>query len=232
MTSLELAIYLGEIREEFITEARNPEQRQHQSLRRIWLIAAVIALAALLVGCAVVYALQLENLRIGQAEIPQPQVVIEGTSPAETEATMEVLSLQGIRGSVNYQANQEWLNFTQSYTPKPISGWDSSPEYWAYSLQDQAMVDKLNEICEKYGLKIIGKSWHEHQDCSHFLKLAGIDSLVKPEYQSVFQQPQGRFFPGGSFTVYGQLNLEGEEMPLFVTYQYVKKMSSMMCSAM
>lgn len=223
MTSLELAIYLGEIREEFITEARNPEQRQHQSLRRIWLIAAVIALAALLVGCAVVYALQLENLRIGQAEIPQPQVVIEGTSPAETEATMEVLSLQGIRGSVNYQANQEWLNFSQSYTPKPISGWDSSPEYWAYSLQDQTMVDKLNEICEKYGLKIIGKSWHEHQDCSHFLKLAGIDSLVKPEYLSVFQQPQGRFFPGGSFTVYGQLNLEGEEMPLFVTYQYLKK---------
>lgn len=85
------------------------------------------------------------------------------------------------------------------------------------------MVDKLNEICEKYGLKIIGKSWHEHQDCSHFLKLAGIDSLVKPEYQSVFQQPQGRFFPGGSFTVYGQLNLEGDEMPLFITYQYVKK---------
>ena len=85
------------------------------------------------------------------------------------------------------------------------------------------MVDKVDEICEKYELKIIGKSWHEHQDCSHFLKLAGIDSLVKPEYQSVFQQPQGRFFPGGSFTVYGQLNLAGEEMPLFVTYQYVKK---------
>ena len=90
MTSWELAIYLGEIREEFITEARNPEQGRHQSLRRIWLIAAVIALAALLVGCAVVYALRLENLRIGQAEIPQPQVVIEGTAPAETEATMEV----------------------------------------------------------------------------------------------------------------------------------------------
>lgn len=223
MTSLELAIYLGEIREEFITEARNPEQEQHQSLRRIWLIAAVIALAALLVGCAVVYALRLENLRIGQMEIPQPQIVTEGTAPAETEATMEVLSLQGIRGSVNYQANQEWLNFTQSYMPKPVSGWESSPEYWAYSLQDQAMVDKLDELCEKYGLKIIGKSWHEHQDCSHFLKLAGIDSLVKPEYQSVFLQPQGRFFPGGSFTVYGQLNLAGEEMPLFVTYQYVKK---------
>lgn len=223
MTSLELAICLGEIRGEFITEARHPEQGKSQGLRRIWLIAAVIVLAALLVGCAVVYALRLENLRIGQLDIPKPHTVTEGTDPVETEATVEVLSLQGIRGSVNYQANQEWLNFTQSYTPKPISGWGSSPEYWAYSLQDQTMVDKLNEICEKYGLKIIGKSWHEHQDCSHFLKLAGIDSLVKPEYQSVFQQPQGRFFPGGSFTVYGQLNLEGDEMPLFITYQYVKK---------
>lgn len=223
MTSLELAICLGEIPDEYIVEARQTAQRENQSIRKIWLIAAVIALAALLVGCAVVYALRLENLRIGQAEIPQPQVVTDGTNPTETETPVEILSLQGIRGSVNYQANQEWLNFIQSYTPKPVSGWDSSPEYWAYSLQDQTMVDKLNEICEKYGLKIIGKSWHEHQDCSHFLKLAGIDSLVKPEYLSVFQQPQGRFFPGGSFTVYGQLNLEGEEMPLFVTYQYVKK---------
>src|SRR5699024_7852451 len=89
--------------------------------------------------------------------------------------------------------------------------------------QDQTMVEKLNEICEKYGLKIIGKSWHEHQDCSHFLKLAGIDSLVKPEYLSVCQQPKGRFFPGGSFTVSVRLNLEGEEMPMFITYQYVKK---------
>lgn len=223
MTSLELAICLGEIRGEFISEARQTVQAKQRNHRKIWLIAAAIALAALLVGCAVAYALRMENLRIGQVKIPQPVAVSEGTSPVEMAVEMDILSLQGIRGSVNYQANQEWLDFTQSYTPDLVSDWDSSPEYWAYSLQDQTMVDKLDAICEQYGLKIIGKSWHEHQDCSYFLKLAGIDSLVKPEYQSVFQQPQGRFFPGGSFTVYGQLNLAGEEIPLFVTYHYVKK---------
>ena len=128
MTSLELAICLGEIPDEYIVEARQTAQRENQSIRKIWLIAAVIALAALLVGCAVVYTLRLENLRIGQAEIPQSQVVTDGTNPTETETPVEILSLQGIRGSVNYQANQEWLNFIQSYTPKPVSGWDTSSE--------------------------------------------------------------------------------------------------------
>ena len=50
MTSLELAICLGEIPDEYIMEARQTAQRENQSIRKIWLIAAVIALAALLVG--------------------------------------------------------------------------------------------------------------------------------------------------------------------------------------
>ena len=47
-----------------ITPARNQHKAQSKRLsaKKIWLIAAVIALTALLVGCAVIYVLSLERL--------------------------------------------------------------------------------------------------------------------------------------------------------------------------
>ena len=82
-------------------------------------------------------------------------------------------------------------------------------------------MDKLDEICAKYGLKIIGKPWHEHIDCNQFLTLLGIDSLLKPNADATLSIPAGRFFPGGSFTIYGTLKLANTEN-LF-TYHCVKK---------
>ena len=83
------------------------------------------------------------------------------------------------------------------------------------------MVDKLDEICAKYGLKVIGKAWHEQVDCNKFLPLLGIDSLLKSGTDATLSIPAGRYFPGGSFTIYGTLNL-GDAAEMF-TYQCVKK---------
>ena len=83
------------------------------------------------------------------------------------------------------------------------------------------MVDKLDEICAKYGLKVIGKAWHEQVDCNKFLPLLGIDSLLKAGTDATLSIPAGRYFPGGSFTIYGTLNL-GDAAEMF-TYQCVKK---------
>lgn len=85
------------------------------------------------------------------------------------------------------------------------------------------MVEKLDEICKKYGLNLIGKPWHEHVDCSNFLSLAGVENLMKEDSGAVLHIPQGRFFPGGSFTVYGTLELPGTEKQLELTYHCVKK---------
>ena len=177
--------------------------------RKIWLVAAVIALALLLAGCGIAYVLSLRQLELGTQTIPLPtDASQDGTAPTETEMQLTVFSLQGIEGTPNYQANQEWLAFTQSYTPSGGEYWDSDPAYWAYSVQDQTMVDKLDEICAKYGLKVIGKAWHEQVDCNKFLPLLGIDSLLKAGTDATLSIPAGRYFPGGSFTIYGTLNLE------------------------
>lgn len=200
------------------------EEKTYAKSRRTLLVAIICLLALLLAGCCVAYMLSLRQLTLGTETVPIPESSpISESSPenSASETQLTVFSLQGIEGTPNYQASQEWLAFTQSYTPSAGDYWDSDPAYWAYSVQDQTMVDKLDEICAKYGLSVIGKPWHEQVDCNKFLPLLGIDSLLKPDTDATLSIPAGRYFPGGSFTIYGTLNL-GDAAEMF-TYQCVKK---------
>lgn len=222
MNGKDLLIGLGSISPKYYDEAENDtftEVKGRRTFRRPLLVAAIIALLLMLVGCAVVYVLRLQDLTIGHHTVIHQN--INETKP--TEIQLEVLSLQGIKDSPAYLANQEWLQFTESYTPERGEYWNSEEAYWAYSVLDQTMVDKLNEICDKYELKIIGKPWHEHQDCTQFLNLIGIQSLLRSDSEAVIRIPQGRFFEGGSFTVYGDITLSDGAMPAYITYQYVSK---------
>ena len=226
MTSFQLLKGLTGIDSEFLVRVeqrtdKQKEMKSHRGIHRPFLLAALIALLLMLVGCGIVYVLHLQDLKIGERTVPQTQYDDSGNQIGETEVHLDVLSIQGIKGTPNYLANQEWLSFTNSYTHTGGEYWESEPEYWAYSVQNQEMVDKLDEICAKYGLKIIGKPWHEHIDCNPFLTLLGIDSLLKPNADATLSIPAGRFFPGGSFTIYGTLKL-AETDNLF-TYHCVKK---------
>ena len=200
------------------------EEKTYAKSRRTLLVAIVCLLALLLAGCGVAYMLSLRQLTLGTEKVPIPESSpISESSPEDSasETQLTVFSLQGIEGTPNYQASQEWLAFPQSYTRSGGDYWDSDPAYWAYSVQDQTMVDKLDDICARYGLSVIGKPWHEQVDCNKFLPLLGIDSLLKPDTDATLSIPAGRYFPGGSFTIYGTLNL-GNAAEMF-TYQCVKK---------
>ncbi|MDD6967170.1 MAG: hypothetical protein PUK18_06700 [Firmicutes bacterium] len=226
MTSIQLLKGFTGIDSEFLVRVeqrtdKQKEMKSHRGIHRPFLLAALIALLLMLVGCGIVYVLHLQDLKIGEQTVPQTQYDDSSNQIGETEVHLDVLSIQGIKGTPNYLANQEWLAFTNSYTHTGGGYWESEPEYWAYSVQNQEMVDKLDEICAKYGLKIIGKPWHEHIDCNPFLTLLGIDSLLKPNADATLSIPAGRFFPGGSFTIYGTLKL-AETDNLF-TYHCVKK---------
>lgn len=226
MTSFQLLKGLTGIDSELLVSVeqhtdRQKEVKSHRGIHRPFLLAALIALLLMLVGCGIAYVLHLQDLKIGEQTVPQTQYDDSGNRIGKTEVNLDVLSLQGIKGSPNYLANQEWLAFTNSYTHTGGEYWESEPEYWAYSVQNQEMVDKLDEICAKYGLKIIGKPWHEHIDCNQFLTLLGIDSLLKPNADAALSIPAGRFFPGGSFTIYGTLKLANTDHPF--TYHCVKK---------
>ena len=187
--------------------------------KKMWLIAAIVALLLALAGCTVVCLLHMQDLKIGEHSV----ISTQQNSSESTERELDVLSLQGIQDSSNYLANQEWLAFTQSYEPELGEYWESNEQYWAYNVQNQVMVDKLNEICGKYSLNVIGKPWHEHVDCKEFLPLVGVNTLLQPESNAIIHIPQGRFFPGGSFTVYGTVKLSDKEHILDLTYHCVHK---------
>lgn len=212
MNGRDLLIGIGNISHKYYEEAENgtlAESRARRSIRRPLFVAALIGLMLLLVGCAITYLLRMESLHIG--------------SETRQGTQLEVLSAQGIKDTPNYRANQEWLEFTQSYDPELTDYWDSDEAYWAYGVLNQAMVDKVDEICEKYGLNIIGKPWHEHVGCMEFLPLLGVDHLLKTESDAELTIPQGRFFPGGSFNVYGSLVFPDGRILPDLSFDYIKK---------
>ena len=165
MNAQDILDMIGDAKGTYIWDAQQvrsgevPARVRSFSGRKLLLIAALVSLLLMLVGCAVVYMLHLQDLKIGEHTVIAP----ENSFSESAEVELDVLSLQGITGSGNYLANQEWLAFTQSYEPELGDYWVSEEEYWAYNVLNQVMVDKLDEICEKYVddvIDVINKKGH------------------------------------------------------------------------
>ena len=216
MTGKDLLAAFGDISQDYYEEAERGsiELCARPRLRsKPLLVAAIVSLLLVLMGCALVV-MHMRDLVIGERTF---------TDQTGETVHLDILSSQGIRETPNYLANQEWLAFTQSYTPDQADGWQSPEEYWAYGVLDQTMADKLEEVCARYGLNVIGKPWHEHVDCYEFLKLAGIRDILKESSEADLDIPRGRYFPGGSFSVYGSLTLPSGERLENLEFNYIRK---------
>ena len=102
------------------TVADKEEQKRtaRPTIRRPLLIAALIAMLLLLVGCAVAYVLSIQDMKVGeQQEIYQDFSADGREYLGEKTVTQQVLTLAGIKGSPSYQAAQEWFDFKQEYDP-------------------------------------------------------------------------------------------------------------------
>ena len=109
MNSNDLFDIIGETPERYVLDAANASAKvipmRKRSTKRMWLIAAIIALILCLVGCAVAYVLSLGNMILGTEFIEDRTGVTEPRTQ---------LSLQGFVGSNSYQAAKEWFDFLQS----------------------------------------------------------------------------------------------------------------------
>lgn len=190
--------------------------RKAKRLRRPLLIAAIVALTALLAGCAVAYVLHLRDLKLGTREF-QVDIWNEEEQVSKTETvTQTALSLNGITGSPSYQAAKEWFDFTQSYDPdQKILGsvWGNLPEYpgyEGYNLYSQEMVDKVDEIVEKYHLKLDGSALASSSPRATYRYL-GIESMLNPGTTAQAREPNlGWYTEAGHFYTSFDLQL-GEE---------------------
>lgn len=179
---------------QFPTDAeKNGDARR--LLRRPFLIAAIIALMLLLMGCAVVYLLSMREIHIGQQQTYQDVFAYDPESGqavaylGQETVTEEVLTLAGLKGSRNYQAAQEWFAFKKEYDPDHtileklqndglVPGFPA--EYESYNIYSQELKDKLDEILEKYNLNPIGETIPfktEELAC----KALGLEDIVNPE---------------------------------------------------
>ena len=151
-------------------------ENAHRRFRGPFLIAAIIGLLMLLVGCAA-YFFSLKQLVVidhSNQVVATVQEHKQELPPKETSETLpettkgpyvaeQVLSLQGYEGSPAYKALQEWLTYATEYTIRNpelrFSDEFQRPDaYRSYHCYTQEMVDKVDEICNKYGLHLIGTS--------------------------------------------------------------------------
>ena len=169
MNGKDLFLGMNYVNAEFVDEAEAVTELKGEkrilSLRRSVLIAALIAMLLMLVGCAVVYMLSMKEIHIGQQQAYQDVFEYDPESGqavaylGQEAVTEDVLTLAGIQGSRNYQAAQEWFAFKQAYDPNgeiKASVWKNLPEfpeeYAYYDIYTQEMKDIMIQTAD-YPLK-------------------------------------------------------------------------------
>lgn len=203
MTSLELMQCIGQISDCHISEAQHLPVKTYRSKRKlVCLIAAIVGILALLAGCAV-WVYRLEQL----VAVDHAPDMAASENPFVAE---KILSIQGYEGSPAYSALQEWLTYEADYIRKhPEARFHSDftrPDaYEHYACYSQEMVDKVDEICRKYGLHILGKSTFLKNVSE--MEGAGLTHVLSPD--AVTRCFLGSLFEDGSFVADGELVLNG-----------------------
>ena len=183
MTSLELLESFVGVKDKYVLEAHSEEQpgnniipfesstqserasvhavkkqsRRRTPVKKSVLVAIIAAAILCLAGCAYII-MKLQEISMGEFThtVPNPE-----NRDELIQVTSEYISLQGLQGSVEYLATKEWQDFLAGYDPdgaivseignEPTGLEDLGCHYQVYT---QEMYDKLQEIADKYGLKL------------------------------------------------------------------------------
>lgn len=230
MTSIQLLKGFSEIDSQLLVSVEKQiwgqkATKTHGRMRRPLLLAALIALLLMLVGCAVIYVLSLEQLvvvdhtdeMVSAFEDDKSESFLDGSTETLPEITPgpfvaeKVLSIQGYEGSPAYNALQEWLTYVTDYiirNPEVRFSDDfQRPEaYTNYPCYSQEMVDKVDEICSKYGLHLLGKSLF-------IIDAEGMEANGLSDVLSEEVAPRcfyGHLYQDGSFVASGELEFSGD----------------------
>lgn len=217
MTAMDILLALGMAEEAHIAAAaefrqgRGKAKTRRLSGRKIWLIAALIAMTVILAGCAVVYLLRIQDMKVGQYSFYVPTVYDEqgNVIPVEAQEPITQLSLQGS----NREALAQWLAFTNTYdqdlsivhaadeAARAGSPWDIPENYHLpYGCYSQEMVDKLNEIVEKYDLQLLSRDVSlNYYENSVLFQCLGLDGLVYENPNIQVEYWDGYFHLEGTF---------------------------------
>ena len=168
---------------------------------RVVLIAAVIA--ALLATAA--FAARLVGL---------------GNMRAGTLFGKRVLSMEGLSDSPEGQALREWLAYYEQHREDPYDAQEAlalTADYGAYGATTRDMADKLDALCEKYGLTRLG-ALRTPPDERSFYQAAGVGKLTAGNARYENDYGGGYVYDSGSFQFDGLLFPTGEAA--VIPYQF------------
>ena len=208
---------------QFPTKAEHTAtQKKRMSIRRPFLIAAIIAMMLLLVGCAVIYVLSMKEIKLGEQQVTfdvyheDPNVGDPFAPIGQETRTQQVLTLAGVGQTPAAQAAREWYAFLENYDPDyeiKKSVWGNEPvfpeEYKGYGLYTQDMKDKLDEILQKYDLKLRGKPV-EFQTGKLALKALGMENLRLPGSEASMSIGRADYYENGNLNLSFEITLPGE----------------------
>lgn len=225
MNGKDIFIGLNYIDRKYIEEAELAAvqpQSNIRTLKRPLLIAAIVAMMLMLVGCAAaVYLLRSQDMTVGTMIENRP--VFADNYGIEYVGTEEVpnqiLTVNGIQGTPAYQASMEWFAFQQSYDQdgkilaSVWENWPTFPEkYNAFTIYSQEMADKVDEIAAKYELKLPGECVAIGNAKDVFPTL-GIDGLLQPDCKAMAApgfSPQWYVYEGGNFHLVFSMRMDDE----------------------
>lgn len=163
MNGQEIFLGLSYISRKYIEEAETETVsggagKAHR-IRRPFLLAAVIALLLLLVGCAAVYVLKMEHVEISSGTDQRDYSLVDGVyvkDPHTVDTT--TLSMAGLEGSDAYKACADFYAFQTKYTTdgEEMGKAGTLPEGYWDNYRD-VMDAKAKELAEQYGLKPEGQ---------------------------------------------------------------------------
>ena len=201
---------LGNVDDGYITEMQEETSAApRRSVKRIWLIAAIVAVMLILVGCVYVL-MNLADLKLRDDRYTSLEM--------ETDK-FDTISLQGFMGTLNYQAAQEWLDFEASYDPhgeimQSLSNEEMimPDEYWSYNCYTPEMTAKVDEICEKYGLNKQGPAV-TGQSLNQFFQTLKIDGVLRENIDAEVKIHPQYLYKTGTFMLSCDAKLTGEDSP-------------------
>lgn len=241
MKPIRLLKSFSEVKDSYVISAeefRQGKYRAHNksiSAKRAWLIAAIIMLLLLLVGCTVTYFLRMQDMQVGEYQHYISGMVDSDDNgvSAEGQKPITLISLQG----THMEALAEWIAFVEVYDSdhmiaveaESIGNTGNIPEqyYVTYGCYTQEMVDKLEEIVEKYELKLLSsKVQFAQQESSSVLQILGLEGVCRETQSSQVKYLDGYYYPEGTFELNMTVSLEGKDWQCtdnLATYRFSRK---------
>lgn len=205
----------------------NPQRREYHARptpvhRFSWIPAAAVLVVVVCLSVFILGRLNEGTLEMSPSQVTQPQI------PAE--------SLQSFFESPQYLANVEWNAYLEkNYQEDPKTAQAVIDIYAHFYCQDEKMMEDLDDLCEKYGLTLMGRA-EAVNDYEQLLEIVCIDTICNPIecVTQTFKNYGNGYYSDGSFVIGGETVMNYPDTPWSypISFEFRRIMKSTFCDSL